>query len=129
MTDNTRFIRLIRGAIGSLAILWLLAPAASADCAKDLEGEVYCGGGYCSADRIGTVWCSRFYKGGAERTREGKVLCGKGQCAKNSRGEIFCSSEVGGAVTKDSRGHVRCYGECERATAMQCENTPAGSSG
>jgi hypothetical protein len=129
MAVNTRLIQLIHSAIGSLAILWVLAPAASADCAKDVRGEVYCGGGRCIADRKGTVWCSRFYKGDAESTQDGRAVCGKGQCAKDLRGRVFCSSVVGGAVLIDSWGRVRCYRRCERATTEQCEHTPADSSG
>ena len=122
------FLRLARIPIGSLVILWTLASSASADCAKDLRGEVYCGGGRCLADREGSVWCSRFYQGDAVRTRDGKVLCGKGRCARNLRGQIFCSSEVGGAVLLDSEGRVRCYGRCEQAASEWCEHTAADSS-
>ena len=129
MTVNTRVMQLIRRGAGLLAILWLLVPAALADCAKDITGEVYCGGGRCISDHNGIIWCSRSYKGGAEKTRDGRVLCGKGTCAKDTRGQIFCSSEGGGAVLKDARGHVRCYGRCERATAAQCQNTRADSAG
>lgn len=112
-----------------LAILWLLVPAAFADCAKDINGEIYCGAGRCARDRSGTIWCSRHYEGDAWRTQDGRVVCGQGQCEKDTRGEIFCSSEWGGAVLKDSQGRVRCYGRCERATAEQCENTRADTSG
>jgi hypothetical protein len=129
MTVYTRLLQVIRGSTGLLAILWLLAPAVSADCATDAHGDVYCGGGRCLRDHNGTVWCSRTYQGGALRSREGSVLCGMGQCAKNTNGEIYCSSVVGGAVLKDSRGRVRCQGRCEPATAAQCENTRADSAG
>jgi hypothetical protein len=103
----------------------LFAVTASADCIKDVRWEVYCGGGRCIVDRAGTVWCSRYYEGGAEITLEGQVLCGKGQCAKDPDGRVLCSSELGGTVLIDSRGHVRCYGKCEAATADMCENTRA----
>jgi hypothetical protein len=129
MTAKAWLLQFIRRGTGLLAILWLLAPAASADCATDAYGEAYCGGGRCIRDHDGTVWCSRYYQGGAQTTRDGRVLCGKGQCAKSTRGEIFCSSVVGGAVLKDSKGRVRCQGRCEAATAAQCENTPADSAG
>lgn len=129
MTINARLVQPIRKGAGLLAILWLLAPAAVADFAKDINGEIYCGGGRCIRDYNGTVWCSRFYTGDALMTRDGSVLCGKGKCAKDLHGQIFCSSQVGGAVLKDSRGRVRCYGRCERATAAHCENTRADSSG
>jgi hypothetical protein len=128
MTVNERLIQLMRRGAGMVAIIWLLAPAASADCAIDRNGEVYCGGGRCISTQIGTIWCSRHYEGGAKKTREGQVLCGKGQCAKDASGEIFCSSEMGGAALKDSQGHVRCFGRCEPATAEQCESTRADSS-
>ena len=129
MNVNTRLLQLIGRSTGLLAVLWLLAPAASADCAADAYGEVYCGGGRCKRDHNGTIWCSRTYQGGAQRSLEGRVLCGTGQCVKNIRGEIYCSSVVGGAVLKDSKGLVRCQGRCERATAAQCENTRADSAG
>ena len=128
MAVDTRLIQLILGAIGSLAILWVLAPAASADCAKDVRGEVYCGGGSCKLDRRGDIWCSRSYKGGAGNTRDGRVVCGKGRCVQDSHGKVFCSSVVDGAVLIDRFGRVRCYGQCERATPEQCEHTPADSS-
>jgi hypothetical protein len=118
-------VRFLCRGTGLLAILCLLAPTASADCARDAYGEVYCGAGRCTLDRNGTVWCSRYYEGGVERTRDGVVVCGKGQCAKNSRGQIFCSSVVGGSVLKDSQGRVRCYGRCEHPSVAQCENTRA----
>ena len=129
MTINAILIRLLRSFIGAFAILGLLVTMAFADCAKDLKGEVYCGGGRCIRDLNGTVWCSRFYLGDARLTHDGRPLCGKGRCEKDIDGQIFCSSEVGGAVLKDERGHVRCYGRCERATAKWCENTIADSSG
>jgi hypothetical protein len=128
MNVNAHLNLLMCCGIGLLAILWLLAPASSADCSKDASGEVYCGGGSCVADRQGKIWCSRYYEGDAQSTRDGRVLCGKGHCAKDSYGEIFCSSERGGTVVKDSQGRVRCYGRCERATADNCENTRADSS-
>lgn len=110
-----------------LAFLWLLAPAASADCAKDFYGEVFCGAGRCARDKEGVVWCSRFYDGSAEVTRAGAVLCGKGRCANTSGGDIFCSSAAGGAVLKDAKGRVRCQGRCEPAIEANCENSLAGS--
>jgi hypothetical protein len=112
-----------------LVIASLFAASVSADCVKDVRGEVFCGAGHCIVDSKGTVWCSRYYEGDAAITLDGQVLCGKGQCAKNSDGQIFCSSEVGGDVLVDSRGHVRCYGRCEPATADMCENTRADSTG
>lgn len=106
-----------------------IAVAAFAECATDAYGDVYCGGGQCIRDRHGTVWCSRFYEGGAQLTRDGKVVCGRGQCAKSTRGEVFCSSVAAGAVLKDSRGQVRCMGRCEPGSAQLCENTRADSAG
>lgn len=125
MNTYARLVRHIPVGLGLLAMLCFLAPLAYSDCAKDINGEIYCGGGQCLRDRSNTIWCSRNYEGNAVRTRDGRVLCGKGQCAKDSRGQIFCSSETGGTVLIDSKGSVRCYGRCERATAEQCENTPA----
>ena len=112
---------------GLLVMALLMATITSADCMKDLRGEVFCGAGRCIVDSKGTIWCSRHYEGGAAITLDGQVLCGKGQCVKNINGQISCSSEVGGAALIDSHGRVRCYGHCEPATAGNCENTPAGS--
>ena len=128
MTNRIRLVQIAMRAMGPLALLWLLIAPASADCVRDIRGEVFCGGGDCVVDSEGKIWCSRFYKGGADRTRDGSVVCGKGQCTKDTRGEVFCSSEMGGAVLRDSRGRVRCYGHCERATSAQCEHTAADSS-
>ena len=127
LLEGTLIRSLWRG-FGLLALLSLLAPVSSADCAKNRSGEVYCGAGSCLRDRSGVIWCSRFYEGGAQLTREGGVLCGKGQCVRDSRGKIYCSSVTGGAALKDSRGRVRCYGQCRPANAGNCENTLAGSS-
>lgn len=113
---------------GFVALAWVLVSAASADCAKDIGGEVFCGGGECLRDSAGTIWCSRHDRGGAQKTLDGRVLCGRGRCAKDTGGRIFCSSNPGGAVLRDSRGRVRCYGECEPASADHCENTRADAS-
>jgi len=110
---------------GLLVMAMLMAAITFADCIKDLRGEVYCGAGHCLVDSNGIVWCSRYYEGDAEKTLDGRVLCGKGHCAKNIDGEIFCSSEIGGVVLVDSRGRVRCYGQCEPASADNCESTRA----
>jgi len=106
----------------------LIQPITSADCLKDRYGEIYCGAGRCLTDSEGIVWCSRYYDGDAVRTSEGQVLCGKGQCTKRSDGSVFCSTEIGGAVLVDSAGNARCYGQCEPASVMMCENTRAGNS-
>lgn len=119
----------LRRRIGLVMTLLLATTIASADCAKDLRGEVFCGAGRCLIDGEGTVWCSRYYEGDAEKTLDGRVLCGKGQCAKNLDGDVFCSSEIGGAATIDSEGRIRCYGKCEPASADNCESTPADSAG
>jgi len=111
----------------AVTILWLPVPSAFADCAKDTQGEVYCGAGRCARDSSGTIWCSRYHKGDAQVTLNGNVLCSKGQCAKSLKGKLFCSSEVNGAVLKDSDGSVRCQGRCETPSAAQCENTLADS--
>ena len=110
-----------------IVMVMLMATISSADCMKDLSGEVYCGAGRCVVDSKGTIWCSRHYEGDAKKTLDGQVLCGKGQCAKGKDGQFLCSSEIGGAVLIDSRGRVRCYGECEPATADNCENPIADS--
>jgi hypothetical protein len=115
--------------IGLLVMVCSTSASLSADCVKDLSGEVYCGAGRCIVDRQGKVWCSRHYEGGAEMTLDGLVLCGKGQCAKDKDDQVFCSSEIGGAVLIDIRGHLRCYGRCEPATAEECETTRADSAG
>ena len=104
-----------------------LPTLASADCLKDMTGEVYCGAGHCQTDFNGTVWCSQYYDGYAVRNSEGQVVCGKGQCVKQSDGQVLCSTEVGGTALIDSKGNARCYGQCEPGTADMCENTIAGS--
>ncbi len=113
--------------IGLLLTMLLMATITSADCKKDIHGEVFCGAGRCLVDRDGKVWCSRHYEGGVAITIDGQVLCGKGQCAKDKYGKVFCSSEIGGTVLIDSRGRVRCYGQCEPATVDNCESTRADS--
>ena len=115
--------------ISLVLITLLLATVISADCITDLRGETYCGAGHCKIDSEGTVWCSRYYEGGAEITLEGQVLCGIGQCVTDGEGQAFCSSEIGGAVLINSRGHVRCYGQCEPASKDYCESTHADSAG
>ena len=77
MTNKAGLSKEFLGA-GLLMIAFLMTASASADCTKDLRGEVYCGAGQCMADRDGIVWCSRYDDGDAVRT-EGQVLCGKGQ--------------------------------------------------
>jgi hypothetical protein len=129
MTASARILPYRPQGIGVIAMLFLLAPGAYADCARDSYGEVYCGGGQCQYDRNGIVWCSRYFLGGVARTRDGRVVCGKGQCATDLNGRIYCSSATGGSVVRDSRGRVRCYGRCEPATAEQCENTRADAGG
>ena len=119
--------RLCRG-LAVLALIGALAPPASADCATDSRGEVYCGAGRCLVDSGGQVWCSRHRDGGAQRTRDGRVLCGKGSCEKTSRGQVFCSSESGGTTLRGGRGDVRCQGRCEPGSAEHCESTLADSS-
>ena len=127
MTRESVFRCLISIKILMMAVV--LPTISSAECLKDRYGEVYCGAGQCLTNSNGTVWCSRYYNGAAERTSEGQVLCGKGQCTKRSDGTVFCSTEIGGAVLLDSNGNARCYGQCEPGTTEMCENTRAGSSG
>ena len=110
----------------AIAFIFLsLSSLASADCLKDLRGEVFCGAGRCATDSNGKVWCSRHYEGDAQRTLDGRVVCGIGRCAADIRGDWFCSSEIGGAIVRDSRGRMRCYGECQPAAESNCEHTPA----
>lgn len=119
------------GIRGAPAWIWPLLVALAgpdavvADCVQTLHGDVYCGAGRCLIDRSGNVFCSKYYKGGAQRTIHGRVLCGKGDCAKDINGVIFCSSEIGGAVFLDAKGYVHCYGSCEAATVASCEAVPA----
>lgn len=109
---------------GLLAVALLVSSLASADCIKDIRGEVYCGAGQCLTDSRGKVWCSRHYEGGAVKTLDGQVLCGRGLCATDISGQVVCSAEIGGSVLKDGRGRVRCYGQCEPASVEHCESTP-----
>lgn len=111
--------------IGALILLCLIPPGATANCASDKHGDVYCGFGLCMHDRQGVVHCSRFVDGGVAMTREGRVLCGKGTCVASPQGRVYCSSLERGAALIDNRGRVRCQGECEPASAKYCETTRA----
>jgi hypothetical protein len=121
--------RLSRLAAGLSLLAGLLPVMAPADCAKDLNGEVWCGAGRCASGYDGIIWCSRFDDGGVVVTFRGTVLCGPGACAKTLRGEAYCSDVVGGAVAKDSRGRVRCEGRCVAASAEHCESERADAAG
>ena len=127
MGVNTPVLQRISRSSGLLVMLWLLAPAVSANCAADRRGEVYCGRGLCMQDRQGLVHCSRFRDGGVAMTREGKVLCGKGACVPTAQGRVYCSSVERGAVLIDNRNRVRCQGRCEPGGAEYCESTRADS--
>lgn len=127
-SDSIAAMRLKR--IGPLLLgvaVLLLSVQSRADCAMDLHGEVYCGGGRCLIDRSGKVWCARSRNGDAQKTLNGQVQCGIGQCQKDVKGRIHCSSEVDGAVMRDGRGRIRCYGNCQPASTANCEHTPAAS--
>ena len=132
---NMHVARLLSPRSPAIAALWLMAIStiavtepASADCLKNLHGEVYCGAGDCRSDRSGRILCSRHFMGGAVRRSDGKVVCGKGRCINNSSGEIWCSNEIGGAVLVDLNGRVRCQGRCEPGSIGHCESRRAGSS-
>lgn len=75
----------------------------------------------CAPDSIGTVYCSKYSGGGAEVDNIGTVYCGKGQCKRDSIGTIYCSKTLGGGAGVDSIGTVRCTGGCERGSSNMCE--------
>lgn len=102
-------------------IITVAAPLeTSANCIRDQDGRVVCGGGQCERDRYGVVHCAQ-PGGGAMKGRYGEVLCGLGYCARNREGEVWCSRVRGGGAALDSYGEVKCLGSCHIGSEELCE--------
>jgi len=112
----------------AIALAWLIIAygVVNADCMTNSKGDSICGKGRCLSDRYGAVYCSSFHKGSISSTSYGNIVCGRGLCVKTSNGDVFCSTEPEGAAGKDIYGEPRCQGQCELATADNCEAIPAG---
>ena len=97
-----------------------------AACENDRFGVVYCGRGDCAQDKEGNISCSRFLFGNALLNKEGNVVCGKGKCLPSTKfDDFFCSAIESGGAKLDRFGTVKCYGGCEKATALMCESVEA----
>jgi hypothetical protein len=101
-------------------LLLLSATGANANCIRDQDGRVVCGGGQCERDSHGKVYCAQ-PGGGAMKGRYGEVQCGVGYCARNRDGEVWCSRRRGGGAALDSYGEVKCLDGCHRGSAERCE--------
>ena len=96
---------------------------ALAACETDRFGVVYCGRGECAKDRTGNVFCSRYLFGDARLNEHGNVVCGKGQCVESVKfPDFYCSAIESGGAKRNRMGEVKCYGGCEKASALMCEN-------
>jgi len=105
-----------------LIVLAVSPRIALADCKVDNFGVVYCGRGNCEQGRTGNIYCSRYLFGDALLTENGNVVCGKGRCLLSVKfNEIYCSSIESGGANRDRFGEVKCYGGCEKASALMCE--------
>lgn len=108
-----------------LLLVFLLAgfqQTALAGCETNRFGEVYCGRGECARDKAGDVFCSKYLFGHAHLDNHGNVVCGKGQCVASIKyPDFYCSAVESGAAMRDRQGEVKCYGGCEKASAMMCE--------
>lgn len=108
--------------LNALALLLplLTTSTVSANCFRDQDGRVVCGGGQCTRDRLGKVYCAQ-PGGGAMKGRYGEVLCGVGYCDRNRDGYVWCSKIQGGGAALDSYGKVRCLGGCSPGSSKLCE--------
>jgi len=98
-----------------------------AACETDRFGVVYCGRGDCAKDRLGNVFCSKYFYGDALKDKNGDVVCGKSQCLSGPKfDDFYCSTVEGGGTKLDRMGVVKCYGGCEKASSSMCESQ-AGS--
>lgn len=96
---------------------------AFAACEKDRFGVVICGRGDCAKDTAGDIFCSKYLFGDAKQDEHGNVVCGKGQCLPGTKfKDFYCSAVESGGADVDRFGVVKCYGGCEKATALMCEN-------
>lgn len=94
-----------------------------AACETDRLGVVICGRGDCAKDREGDIFCSKYLFGGAKLDEHGNVVCGKGQCLPGNKfKDFYCSAVESGGADVDRFGVVKCYGGCEKATPLMCEN-------
>lgn len=104
-------------------ILTGLQQVALAECEINRFGEVYCGRGECKQDKVGDIFCSKYQFGDALLDELGNVVCGKGQCLSDIKfNDIYCSSVEGGGANRDRSGAIKCYGGCEKASALMCES-------
>lgn len=100
-----------------------LQQVAFAECEINRFGEVYCGRGECRQDKAGDVFCSKYQFGDAILDELGNVVCGKGQCLSDIKfNDIYCSTVEGGGANRDRSGAIKCYGGCEKASALMCES-------
>lgn len=96
---------------------------ALAACETDRMGVVYCGRGDCAQDKAGNVFCSKYLFGEALVDQHGKVVCGKGECVASTKfKDYYCSAKESGGANRDRFGEVKCYGGCEKASELMCEN-------
>jgi len=94
-----------------------------AACETDRFGVVYCGRGNCAQDKDGNISCSKYLFGDALLDKDGKVVCGKGQCLPSTEfDDFYCSAVESGGADQDRMGTVKCYGGCEKASALMCES-------
>jgi hypothetical protein len=106
-----------------LTLLFSSHQIAYAACETDRLGVVICGRGECAKDIAGNVFCSKYLFGGARLDEHGNVVCGKGQCLAGVKfKESYCSAVESGGADLDRFGVVKCYGGCEKASALMCEN-------
>jgi hypothetical protein len=94
-----------------------------AACDTDRFGVVVCGQGDCAKDRQGNVFCSKYFFGDALKDKNGNIVCGKSQCISGTKfDDFYCSTQEGGGAKLDRLGDVKCYGGCEKASSLMCEN-------
>ena len=104
-------------------LLFSSQPFVYAACDTDRLGVVICGRGDCAKNKSGDVFCSKYLFGGARTDERGNVVCGKGQCLPSTQfKDFYCSAIESGGADVDRFGVVKCYGGCEKATALMCEN-------
>lgn len=94
-------------------------PEVNANCIRDQDGRVVCGGGQCERDRYGKVFCAQ-PGGGAMKDRYGVVVCGIGYCERNRDGDVYCSLTRGGGAALNSYGEVKCLNGCHAASDELC---------
>jgi len=96
---------------------------ALAACEIDRFGVVYCGRGECAKNKAGDVFCSKYLFGHARLDEHGNVVCGKGQCVASIKfKDFYCSAVESGGAKLNRMGEVKCYGGCEKASALMCES-------